>query len=135
ASEPYRNGTPIWTVATYDVLNRPRTITNPDPEESVRTMEYYGNITTLTDESGKQRNLITNAAGQIVRVEEPHPTLSSPWQTDYTYYAFGPLHQVTQGSQTRTFNYDWLGRKLNELHPETAISTGHSYSYEYEYND
>jgi hypothetical protein len=39
--------------------------------------------------------------------------LSQVWvdttATSYTYYAFGALHRVS--GQTRTFVYDWLGRK------------------------
>jgi RHS repeat-associated protein len=51
---------------------------------------------------------------------------SSPYYTNYTYDAADHLTQVMQGAQTRTFQYDGLGRKISETTPEGGTVT---YSY------
>lgn len=51
---------------------------------------------------------------------------SSPYYTNYTYDVEGHLTQVIQGAQTRTFQYDGLGRKTSEITPEGGTVT---YSY------
>jgi RHS repeat-associated protein len=51
---------------------------------------------------------------------------SSPYYTNYTYDVAGHLTQVIQGAQTRTFQYDGLGRKIYEATPEGGTVT---YSY------
>ena len=51
---------------------------------------------------------------------------SSPYYTNYTYDVGDRLTQVAQGSQTRTFQYDGLGRKISETTPEGGTVT---YSY------
>jgi RHS repeat-associated protein len=51
---------------------------------------------------------------------------ASPYYTNYTYDAAGHLTQVVQGAQTRTFQYDGLGRKTYENTPEGGAVT---YSY------
>lgn len=52
------------------------------------------------------------------QVLEPNPTLSTPLTTNYTHYA--ALREVNQSELVRTFTYDWLGRMLNETHPESG---------------
>ena len=124
-SMPYRSGSPVWTETTYDALDRSVTVTNPD--STTVSMAYSGNTVTTTDEAGVQRRQTVNGLGQLTKVEEPNPTLSSALETTYSYYVFGPLAQVTQGSQTRTFTSDWLGRISEESHPETGTT---SYTYD-----
>jgi RHS repeat-associated protein len=125
ASQPYRGGSPVWTETVHDVLGRPTSLASPDSPPV--TMSYYGNTVTTTDEAGIQRRNTYNTLGQLFIVEEPNPTLSSPLQTNYSYYVFGPFAQVTQGDQTRTFTHDWLGRMTQEVHPETGTTT---YTYD-----
>ena len=48
---------------------------------------------------------------------------SSPIVTNYIYDAGDRLIQVVQGSQTRTFAYDGLGRKISETTPEGGTVT------------
>ena len=128
ASLPYRGAAAsAWTETTYDGLGRPKRITNPD--STYVDFSYADNQVTTTDEAGIPRRVTYNAAGQLSMVEElnpeePNPTLSTnPLVTTYAYEVFGPLKQVTQGAQTRTFTYDWLGRLTQEVHPETGSTT------------
>lgn len=53
-------------------------------------------------------------------------SLASPTVSLYQYDALGDLTSVVQGSQTRTFTYDGLGRKASESTPESGSI---SYSY------
>jgi YD repeat-containing protein len=122
-SEPYRTGTQAWTTNDYDVLDRVKKVTNPvgltNPDLTFITHSYSNNTVTIADEAGIQRSMTSNALGQLTQVVE-YPTPTTPLTTDYTYYVFGPLRQVDQSGMIRTFTYDWLGRKLNETHPESG---------------
>jgi YD repeat-containing protein len=121
ASAPYRSGdTVAWTETEYDVLGRPTVVTNPDTTTVI--FSYTGNTVAVTDEAGNIRKQTTNALGQLKTVEEPDPDSSGYLATNYSYYVFGPLYQVTQGSQTRTFNHNWLGWLTSEAHPETGTT-------------
>jgi RHS repeat-associated protein len=98
------------------------------------------NATTVTDQAGKLRRSITNALGQLIRVDEPTSsnqlgTVGSPIQpTAYTYDTLNNLMTVTQAgsgteqcgpnggtcSQTRTFSYSSLSRLLSATNPESG---------------
>jgi YD repeat-containing protein len=90
------------------------------------TFAYTDNVVTITDEASVSRRQTFNAHGQMIKVEEPDPASSGYLETDYTYEVFGPLAAVSQGSQTRTFTHDWLGRRIQEVHPETGTT---NYTY------
>ena len=97
------------------------------------TTAYDGNFTTLTDQADKLRRSKVDALGRLVRVDEPDGSnslgsTSSPVQpTSYAYDVLGNLLTVTQGSQTRTFNYDSLSRLRSALNPESGTIT---YNYD-----
>ncbi|MBX3282428.1 MAG: RHS repeat-associated core domain-containing protein [Acidobacteria bacterium] len=84
------------------------------------------NAATVTDQAGKLRRSITNALGQLVRVDEPNSSsqlgsVSSPNQdTSYAYDVLNNLTTVTQGSQTRTFAYSSLSRLTSATNPESG---------------
>ena len=88
------------------------------------------NATTVTDQANKVRRSLTNALGQLIRVDEPNSsnqlgTVSSPNQaTNYTYNTLGKMVRVEQGSQNRYFMYDSLGRTLRIRQPEQEVNTG-----------
>ena len=94
---------------------------------------YSGNIVTVTDQAGKQRRSVTNALGQLIRVDEPNEAgqLDAggvPAQpTNYSYDVLGNLLTVGQGVQTRTFVYDSLSRLKSATNPESGTI---SYSYD-----
>jgi len=84
---------------------------------------------TVTDQAGKVRRSVTNALGQLTRVDEPDAggqlgDASSPNQpTYYTYNTLGKMVQVNQGVQNRYFLYDSLGRLLRVRQPEQEVNT------------
>ena len=134
ASNPYRplaNEQPVWTTALSDELGRAiKTIT---PDGAMVKTAYSGNAVTVTDQAGKQRRSITNALGQLTRVDEPNDAgqlgdISSPIQpTNYSYDTLNNLITVNQGVQTRTFVYDSLSRLKSATNPESGTI---SYSYD-----
>jgi RHS repeat-associated protein len=143
-SMPYRGSSASdWTETTYDGLNRPTVITNPD--STTREFAYTYNTVTATAEDDLQRRQVFNGIGQLIRVDEPdpsemEPSLDVPLSTLYTYNAQGALLGVCQyannstgacasGAQTRSFTVNWLGQVISETHPESGNT-----SYEY-YND
>jgi RHS repeat-associated protein len=119
---PYLNEQPVWTTTEYDVLGRVAKIITPDLQEATTT--YNGNVTTVTDQAGKKRRSITNALGQLTRIDEPDNnnnlgTLTSPTQpTYYTYNTNGQMVKVNQGQQNRYFLYDSIGRLIRVRQPE-----------------
>ncbi|MFV0387896.1 MAG: RHS repeat domain-containing protein [Pyrinomonadaceae bacterium] len=88
--------------------------------------EIDAEATTVTDQAGKQRRSITNALGQLIRVDEPDVNgnlgaKTSPAQpTLYSYDVLGNLTSVNQGVQTRTFAYSSLSRLMTANNPESG---------------
>jgi RHS repeat-associated protein len=145
SSNPRRSAsatTDGWTRVTKDVLGRatetatfsgasqpPTSGTSGNWTGSV-TSAYAYNTTTTTDQAGKLRRSITNAAGQLVEVDEPNSSgqldvSGSPAQpTNYYYDSLGKMVKATQGSQNRYFMYDSLGRMIRARQPEQQANTG-----------
>ena len=150
------NPSGVWTTSTFDVLGRVTQVTLPrgdDANPSYTTtaqMTYEGEVTTATDQAGKQRRQVTDALGRLIRVDEPNSsnslgTVSSPNQsTSYTYDVLDNLVKVTQGSQERYFKYDSLSRVIRERHAEQSTNSAYnlsdsltgnsSWSRKFEYN-
>lgn len=121
--------TQSWTAApksrsTFDVLDRPTSITMPD--NSIKTMAYgfatdptgirrfqekmtdaLGFVeTTLTDERGRQEVYLREADTLTI-------------QTIFNYNALGELLSVTDNGGFQTIHeYDWLGRKFATTHAD-----------------
>jgi YD repeat-containing protein len=124
-SLPYRTGTPLWTTSTYDALGRVASVQAPDTS---LMQSFYNEISRpnaasslpgdtrrLVDGWGRERWGRTDAIGRLVEVVEPDPNgsgsvASNGMATTYTYDTQGNLTGVTQGTQTRAFKYDSLGR-------------------------
>ncbi|HMU34566.1 MAG TPA: RHS repeat protein [Pyrinomonadaceae bacterium] len=87
----------------------------------------------MTDQAGKVRRSVTNALGQLIRVDEPNAAgqlgdASSPIQpTYYTYDVLNNLTTVNQGVQTRNFAYNSLSRLVSAQNPESGTI---QYSYD-----
>lgn len=135
-TQPYRSGaTPQWTTTAYDALGRTSSVTAPDGS---LTQTFYnesgrpdvassapGETTRVQDAWGRERWARTDASGRLVEVVEPvfwgNGSVSAGMQTTYTYNTLGNLTEIVQGSQTRSFKYDSLGRltaqKLAEMKP------------------
>ncbi len=141
-SRPYRfdeetpQETPQWSIVTYDFLDRAVQTTAPDGT-SIVTRQYNqapdpsgssgqpGQTIRVTDPWGRQRWARSDALGRMVEVGEPNPdgngTLATgALFTSYSYDALDRLTQVSQGSQTRTFKYDSLGRMTHQKLAERA---------------
>jgi RHS repeat-associated protein len=119
-SNPYTGSASYWTTTKFDVLGRSTKVTLPAPDSSVTSYNYVAQTATVTDPAGKQRESQVDAAGRLVAVFEPDSTNS--WkltqQTSYAYNVLDELKTVTQGSQTRTYVYDALGRLFTSTTPE-----------------
>lgn len=122
-SNPFRSGdTLLWTQSYFDSLGRITKVRTPDNAEINTT--YSGNSITVTDQAGKSRRSILNAARQMIRIDEPNsggtlgPVASPSQPTYYKYNALGKMTRVQQGSQNRYFMYDSLGRILRVFQPE-----------------
>jgi RHS repeat-associated protein len=99
------------------------------------TSNFVGIVVITTDASGRKSRSITNALGQLIRVDEPTGigssettdlgSLASPLQaTIYTYSPEGKMVRVKQGDQNRYFKYDSLGRLLRVNQPEQEYNQG-----------
>jgi RHS repeat-associated protein len=121
-SNPYTGSPSYWTTTQFDVFGRPISVTLPD--NSATTYSYATNIVTTTDPAGKQRKSQADAAGRLSSVWEPDPTNNNSLtlQTSYANNVLDELTQVTQGSQTRSYLYDALGRLLSVTLPESGTT-------------
>ena len=126
SSNPYRpqSEQAVYTRTDYDGIGRVKAIVTESDGAQVLT-SYSGNTTTVTDQAGKSRQSITDAAGRLTRVIEDPFGLA--YQTNYLYDALNNLTDVFQGSQHRVFVYDSLSRLRSASNPEQTGSTTYSY--------
>jgi RHS repeat-associated protein len=128
-SNPYTGTSPsYWTATFFDVLGRPTSITLQD--NSVTAITYATNTTTAQDPAGNQRESVMDAAGRLSTIYEPNPPSNNnpTLPTSYTYSVLDELTQITQGSQTRTYVYDALGRLNSATTPEAGAVCFGTYS-------
>ncbi len=132
-SNPYRPNAgeqPVWTTNLSYALGS-KIIT---PDGSIVKTESSGNTVTITDQTGKKRRSVTNALGQLIRVDEPNDdgqldVNGNPTQsTIYAYDTLNNLTTVTQGVQTRTYTYNSLSRLMSATNPESG-------TINYQYDD
>ena len=164
STNPYRTGETVqWTSTTFDTFGRVWKVTTPDTAFVETTYglatsgSQIGTSVTVTDQALKSRRNITNALGQLKRVDEPDTgnsnqlgTVSSPYQpTTYNYDLLNNLVQVQQNgtstqqcggsisscTQTRSFVYDSLSRLKSSTNPEMGTtSTNGTIYYQYDNN-
>jgi RHS repeat-associated protein len=118
---PHLNEQALWTESFYDALGRVTKVKTPDNAEALTS--YLGSTVTATDQAGKQRRNITNALGQLIRVDEPDNNGNLTQPTYYYYNTLGSMVRVNQGVQNRYFLYDSLGRLLRVRQPEQTVNT------------
>ena len=134
------NPSGIWTTRSFDILGRVTQVTiprgddaNPSATTSVQTT-YEGEVTTVTDQAGKQRRQIADALGRMIRLDEPNSSgslgaVGSPAQaTYYLYDVLNNLVKITQGDQQRYFKYDSLGRLIRERQVEQTTNSAYNLS-------
>jgi RHS repeat-associated protein len=115
-----------WTVREFDALSRMKKVTTPD--NNFVQVDYAGRVTMVTDQAGKKRRQLSNALGQVERVDEPDASgsldggsINSPAQaTTYEYDTLGNLTKSVQGVQQRTYKYNSLGQLIRQKQPEAA---------------
>jgi RHS repeat-associated protein len=118
-----------WIETTFDALSR-KTQVKTTADGAYATTSYIGNATTVTDQHdasspGHSRKIITDALGRLTEVyEDP---LGLNYLSSYQYDVLDKLRTVTQGTQTRTFVYDSLGRLTSATNPESGTV---SYTYD-----
>ncbi len=145
-TNPYRAGqTKLWSLTTYDEEGRVKETFTPVASgtgQSLGTKEYgfstaanaIGTYVVGIDASGRKMRSITNALGQLIRVDEATSyggttnadlgAVTSPKQpTYYTFDVFGNMIRVQQGAQYRHFKYDALGRLIRVRQPEQEVNT------------
>ncbi|MCI0720192.1 MAG: hypothetical protein L0338_14665 [Acidobacteria bacterium] len=129
-SNPFPDTAWYWTETRLDALGRPTLVIPPDgsPTSNRTVHSYAGNAVTVTDPTGKQRKTETDGLGRLAKVYEPDIASGNQLTqlTTNTYNVLGLLTQVSQGVQTRTFNYDDLGRVTSGTTPEAG-----TVSYQY----
>lgn len=122
------------TVTTYDVLDRPLTVTLPD--QTTTTYRYgfapdpsgaMGFVAAITDADGHTTRTLRNVKGLITGVEQFHNATPPLW----TRYSYDPLKEITAVTDPRghvtTIRYDLLGRRIAIDNPDTGNTT---YTYD-----
>jgi RHS repeat-associated protein len=120
-TNPSRPGDSLNYATTYSYDALGRTIKTQMPDGSVSQTSYSGNQTTVTDPAGKQRQYTYDALGRLTAVLEDPSGLK--YSTAYSYDLLDNLIKVSQGSQTRSFNYDSLSRLEQVTNPESGTTT------------
>ncbi|MEW6130531.1 MAG: hypothetical protein AB1757_26085 [Acidobacteriota bacterium] len=126
------------TAYQYDALGRVTVATLPD-SQTVQTA-YSGAAMTLTDQVGRQIKREIDGLGRLAKVTEQDVSSGALNQeTTYSYNLLNKLTGVSQGSQTRAWKYDALGRMLYEKIPEQTATindgTGTLWTMKYTYTD
>jgi RHS repeat-associated protein len=129
-SIPYLTSPQYWGTTQYDALGRTTKRILPDTQQDV--LSYSGPTITSTDPSGKQTKVQFDGAGRMISTFEPDVTNGNSLtiQTSYTYSVLNSVATVTQGSQTRSFNFDSMGRLTNEATPEAGTVSYQYNSYD-----
>jgi RHS repeat-associated protein len=122
-SNPYTSSAQYWTETTFDALGRKAKVILPDGEQAAYS--YSVASTTVTDPVGNQRKYQSDGLGRLATTYEPDPTNgnSLTLQTSYSYTVLGQLATSTQGSQTRVFSFDGMGRLTSQSLPESGTTS------------
>jgi RHS repeat-associated protein len=127
-SNPFRpliGESPVWTITSYDALDRVQTVTAPG--NVVTTTTYVANATTTTDAASKSRRTVSDGLGRVVQVFEDPFGLN--YQTSYLHDVLDNLTRVVMAGQVRQFGHDSLSRLTSSSHPESGLVT-----YQYDAN-
>jgi RHS repeat-associated protein len=122
-SNPFTSSAQYWTETTYDALARKSKVILPDSSQT--TFAYSTSSITQTDPAGHQRKMQTDGLNRLSIVYEPDPTNgnSLTLQSNYAYTVLDNLASLTQGSQTRTYSYDGMGRLTSHALPESGTTS------------
>ena len=134
-----------WTTYAYDNLSRVTNTTTPDGSTSKTfynettkpssALTTAGSTVRSQDAWGRERWARSDDWGRIVELVEPNANgngsviASGNQVTRYTYDAVDQLTQIIQGSQTRKFKYDSLGRTIRQKLAEHAATINDAGAY------
>lgn len=92
---------PTWGYVSYayDALGRTTNVTQQDG--NVVHTDYSGNVTTVSDETSRQRRSTTDALGRLIEVDEPGDPYTGA-QASGTMAVNGALQSTTVGGQNAT---------------------------------
>jgi YD repeat-containing protein len=129
-SNPFTSSPQYWTETVYDALGRVTKTVLPD--NSSTSYVYSAASITTTDPAGHQSKGQSDGIGRLTTVYEPDPTNgnSLTLQTNYTYTVLDKLASAIQGSQTRSFSYDGMGRLSSQSLPESGTTSFQYNSYD-----
>ncbi|MFC4820211.1 toxin TcdB middle/N-terminal domain-containing protein, partial [Dokdonella ginsengisoli] len=119
AATPASGSVIYWTTTTYDPLNRPIRIDNPDG--GVVEIDYDKLATTTTLPSNK------NGLRQTTRQEKDgvgnvlSTTDAYGLKVEYIYDGYGALLSAGRNNRFSTAGYDSLGRKTTSADPDAGI--------------
>ncbi|SDQ63855.1 RHS repeat-associated core domain-containing protein [Pseudoxanthomonas sp. CF385] len=109
-----------WALNQYDLLGRPVLVQAADGSQVVS--QYAGLATTTIDERNNPSIQVRNGKGELASTQD-----ASGFVTQFAYRADGNLVSVTRdagnGVITNSFDYDALGRKIQQVDPDTGTTT------------
>jgi RHS repeat-associated protein len=125
-SNPH-TGTPApsdgLTQYSYDALGRPADVGTAHaikfPDGGYTSVTYPGNCATVVDPANKGRKLCSDGLGRLSSVTGDPTGMN--FKTTYTYDALNDLTGANPTGQTRTYNYDMLGRLTSVQVPEVNV--------------
>jgi RHS repeat-associated protein len=123
ASRPFfvSGGTPVYTVPSYDALNR--VIKTTFPDGSTAQIAYHGLSVTTTSALGQASTAVKNDQGLVASVTDALGKVTS-----YQYDPLGNLIQTTDpAGNVMTGSYDTRGRKVTMSDPDMG-----AWSYAYD---
>jgi len=105
----------VVAIAKFKGSGEPTDCLSTDNRFGITSTIYDANQTTITDPASRQIRQIVDGLGRLIQViEDP---LGLNYNTAYSYDTLGSLIQVSQGIQTRTFNYSSLDRLKSATNP------------------
>lgn len=138
-SHPYIGSSPVYETNYYDGMDRPTETEHPDASA---VLNFYGAAVSTNggaasqlcstgtygsgypmlsiDETGKKRQTWTDGFGNVIEADEPDSNNNLTIGTCYTFNPLNKLTTVAQGTETRTYSYDGLGRMIQEVTPEAG---------------
>jgi len=121
--------TALYTTYAYDPMSRVTTATDAN---GTTTNTYNDRKLTVTDSNGKTKDLIKDAYGNLIEVDEHNG--ANTYVTTYAYDYLGDLTKITDAlGNVRNFTYDALARRLTaeDLHAVGDATFG-AWSYVYD---
>ncbi len=103
------------TTYTYDTMNRPLRVEQPDKVVTTYAYDRHGNLSSVTDADSHRTIYQYDDMGRLAQTVSP-----DTGTTTYCYDAAGNLRFKTWNQHTTEYRYDGLGRLINILYADPA---------------